>query len=175
LLLIATRGCTKQLATLTGLDKTYLVTVRFGVTSPSFDLERPIEIVGGEERLSSTGVREAIEMLKGVQFQIPPAFSAVKQQGRPVYHLARKGEEVELEPRQIEVHSSDVVSVDLPFATFRVLSSKGTYIRSLVRDLGESLGTGAVLTELRRESVGEWSVDDALTLDEAVRVAAPKD
>jgi tRNA pseudouridine55 synthase len=173
LLLLATRRCTKALAGLTGLDKTYSVTVRFGITSPSYDLERPIEVTGGEESLSVEAVTSAIMNLLGDHAQIPPAFSAIKQQGKPVYHMARRGESVTLEARPIEVKSVDVISVDLPFATFRVLCSKGTYIRSLVRDLGESLGTGAVLTALRRETVGPWSVDDALTLAEAVAVSSP--
>jgi tRNA pseudouridine55 synthase len=173
LLLIASRRCTKELAHLTGLDKTYLVTVRFGITSPSFDLEQPIEFVGGEDGLTTTQVDAAIRSLHGIHAQIPPAFSAIKQQGKPVYHMARRGEVVQLEARAIEVKTVEVVSVDLPHATFRVLCSKGTYVRSLVRDLGESLGSGAVLTDLRRETVGQWRDSDALTLDEAVRIAAP--
>lgn len=173
LLILATRHSTKRMANLTGLDKTYTVTVRFGITSPSFDLEQPIQVTGGEEKLTTDAVSSAILNLLGDHAQIPPAFSAIKQQGKPVYHMARRGEAVTLEARAIEVKSVEVISVDLPFATFRVLCSKGTYVRSLVRDLGESLDTGAVLTDLRRETVGAWSVEDALTFAEAVAMASP--
>jgi tRNA pseudouridine55 synthase len=96
--------------------------------------------------------------------------SAIKQKGRPVYHKARKGEAVELAPRKVVVHDVQIESVDLPYAAFRVHVSKGTYVRALARDLGSALGTGAVVTELRRECIASWSVKDALTVDEVVDI-----
>src|SRR5207248_3068543 len=120
LLILATRGATKQLTQMVGLDKTYLLTMRFGVTSASFDLERPIEIVGGEKKLSEDIVRSAIESLIREHSQIPPHYSAIKQQGRPVYKKARAGMEVTLTPRPIVVHDVEIVSVELPHASFRV-------------------------------------------------------
>ena len=173
LLIIATRRQTKALQHFVGLDKTYFVKIRFGITTASFDLERPIEIVGGEDTLTEETVRTAIESLAGEHSQVPPNFSAIKQQGRPVYHKARAGIEFTLEPRTIFVREVEVVSIELPCASFRIRCSKGTYVRSLVRDLGTALGTGAVLTDLCREAIGPWQLEDALTLDEVVTIISP--
>jgi tRNA pseudouridine55 synthase len=173
LLIIATRRQTKALQNLIGLDKTYLVTIRLGITSLSFDLERPIEIVGGEEALTKEEVQSAIESFVGEQSQVPPDFSAIKQHGRPVYHKARAGIALTLAPRTIVIHEVEVVSIELPYASFRVRCSKGTYIRSIVRDLGLALGTGAILTDLCREAIGPWQLKDALTLGEVVNVIFP--
>lgn len=170
LLILATRGKTKALADLIGLDKVYFLRVRFGVTSASFDLERPIEITGGEDRLTIEQVRNAIEALAGEHDQIPPIHSAIKQRGRPVYHRARKGEHVELVPRRVVVHSVTIDTIDLPYASFRVHVSKGTYVRALARDLGVALNAGAVVTELRRECIAHWSVNDALSVEEVLQV-----
>lgn len=170
LLILATRGKTKTLSELVGLDKVYSIRVRFGVTTSSFDLEQPIEITGGEENLTEASVRRAIESLAGEHDQIPPIHSAIKQGGQPVYHRARAGKEVVLAPRRIFVHDIQVVAIDLPFASFRAHVSKGTYIRALARDLGASLGTGAVVTELRREGIGEWRVEDAMRMEEVISI-----
>ncbi len=153
---------------LVGLEKTYLLRMRFGVTSASFDLEQPVEIVGGEDHLTPEAVRAAIESLPGTHSQMPPIFSAIKQKGRPVYLRARLGKEVTMTARDILVHEAEVVSIALPEVTFRVRVSKGTYIRSLVRDLAESLGTAGLLVDLVREGIGHWRYEDALTLTEAV-------
>jgi len=168
LLILATRGATKQLAHLIGLDKMYFLKMRFGITSASFDLERPIEIVGGEDGLTEESVRKSIESLLGEHSQIPPQHSAIKQQGQPVYKKARAGHEVALAPRTVVVHSVEVVSIDLPYASFRVRVSKGTYIRSLVRDLAESLGTAGILVDLVRESIADWNVARALSLKQGI-------
>src|ERR1051325_3158221 len=169
LLILATRRKTKALAELIGLDKVYSLRVRFGVTSASFDLEQPIEVVGGDENLTEVAVHIAIENLEGEHDQVPPIHSAIKQRGKPVYHKARKGEQVELAPRKVVVHSVSIDRIELPYASFRVHVSKGTYIRALARDLGAALGTGAVVTELRRECIANWSVKDALTVEEIGR------
>ncbi len=170
LLLIATRGMTKALQGLQGLEKTYLVRMRFGVTSPSFDLERPIQICDGADRLTEDAVYSAILALPGEHSQLPPIYSAIKQQGKPVYKRARAGEDVTLTARVIQVHQVEVVSIRLPEAAFRVRVSKGTYIRSLVRDLAVSLGTCGILLDLVRERVGAWNVASALSLPEAVGI-----
>ncbi len=170
LLILGTRRKTRALASLVGLEKTYDLRMRFGVTSPSYDLERPIEIVGGGEHLTEEIVRAAIEALPGEHSQVPPVFSAIKQRGKPVYKLARAGEEPTLQSRTIFVHKVEIVSIDLPHVSFRVRVSKGTYIRSLVRDLAASLGTGGLLVDLRRESVGNWGISDALSVEEAVNL-----
>jgi len=171
LLIIATRHKTKEIGILVGLDKIYRIRMRFGVTSASFDLEQPIEITGGESDLTKEKVIAAIESLCGIHQQIPPAFSAIKQKGRPVYLRARAGKDVLLAAREIVVHNVEVISIDLPYASFRVRVSKGTYVRSIVRDIAESLGTGGVLIHLVREAIGPYKLENALTLDEAVNLA----
>jgi tRNA pseudouridine55 synthase len=175
LLILATRGKTKTLSELIGLEKTYLLRMRFGVTSRSFDLEQPMELCEGAERLSEVEVRKAIESLPGEHDQMPPIFSAIKQKGQPVYKRARAGKDVTMVTRVIQVHEAEVVSINLPEVTFRVRVSKGTYIRSIVRDLAVSLGTCGVLLDLERESIGQWRSEDALTLPEAIEIVnAPK-
>ena len=168
LLIIATRKATKLLQGLQGLEKTYLVRMRFGVTSPSLDLERPIEICNGAEKLNEENVRTAILSLPGEHNQMPPVYSAIKQQGQPVYKKARAGADIILTPRVIQVHDVSIVSIDLPEVMFRVRVSKGTYIRSLVRDIAFSLGTCGILVDLVRERVAEWSAENALALPEVV-------
>jgi len=171
LLIIATRHKTKEIGSLVGLDKIYRLRMRFGVTSASFDLEQPIEILGGEADLTKEKVTAAIESLRGTHQQIPPAFSAIKQKGRPVYLRARAGKDVLLAAREIIVHDVEVISIELPYASFRVRVSKGTYVRSIVRDIAESLGTGGILIDLTREAIGPYKLENALTLDEAVDLA----
>ncbi len=170
LLIIATRGKTKELANLMGRDKTYRVRMRLGVTSPSFDLERPVEIVGGEESITREAVEWAIHALPGEHEQIPPIYSAIKQKGQPVYHAARKGRTPVMVARTIFIHNVEIISIELPYITFRVRVSKGTYIRSLVRDIAAQLGTGGILIDLEREAIGEWNVRDALTLQETTNL-----
>jgi tRNA pseudouridine55 synthase len=165
LLIVATRKATKQLHGLLHEKKEYVVTVRLGITSPSFDLETPIAIVQQTNDLSVETVREAILAMKGDHEQVPPIYSAVKIKGKPVYKHARKGRTPELAAKAITITEVAIVSIDLPFVTFVVTCSKGTYIRSLARDLGETLGTGAVVTELRRTRIGSFSVENALTFE----------
>jgi len=166
LLIIATRHKTKELANLIGIDKTYLVRMRLGVTSASFDLEQRVEIIGGEENVTEAMARSAILALPGEREQIPPIYSAIKQGGQPVYHAARKGRTPTMVARTIFVHNVEIISIELPYMCFRVRVSKGTYIRSLVRDIAVSLGTGGVLVDLEREAIGEWRSENALTLNE---------
>lgn len=170
LLIVATRRKTKALNELLGLDKVYSIRVRFGITTESFDLERRISTTGGEENLTEEAVRQAIQALAGEHDQVPPIHSAIKQGGKPVYHRARAGHDVVLEARRIFVHAVDNVSVDLPYASFRANVSKGTYIRALARDLGATLGTGAVVVDLRRDSIGPYQLKDALSLPEVIAI-----
>ncbi len=166
LLIIATRHKTKELANLIGLDKTYRVRMRLGVTSASFDLEQPIEVSGGEENVTEELVKLAILALPGEHEQIPPIYSAIKQKGQPVYHAARKGRIPIMVARTVFIHNVEIISIELPYITFRVRVSKGTYIRSLVRDIAITLGTAGILIDLEREAIAEWKSEDALTLNE---------
>jgi tRNA pseudouridine55 synthase len=165
LLIIATRKATKKLHLLLHESKTYEVTVRLGITSPSFDLETPVSVVSELSQLSETALREAILAMKGDHEQIPPIFSAVKIKGRPVYMQARKGRTPELAAKSISISDVTIINISIPLATFAVTCSKGTYVRSLARDLGDKLGVGAIVTELRRTQIGAFSVDNALSFD----------
>jgi len=173
LLVIATRRMTKQMPAMMGLDKTYTLRLRLGLTSESFDLERPITITSDLQGISEQTVLSALSQFRGELSQIPPAHSAIKQHGKPVYLQARKGIETELQPRSIFVRSMSVTEMAIPYVGLQVECSKGTYIRSLVRDIGDALGTGAVLVDLRRDTVGPWSIEDAVSLHHAIELVKP--
>jgi tRNA pseudouridine55 synthase len=166
LLILATRGCTKLLGTLTEMNKSYRIRIRLGLISPSYDLETPIEVVTNTIDISREQIESELQSLLGFQDQMPPIYSAIKQQGKPVYLKARKGEAVTMQTRRIFVEKAELLSVDLPFVEFRIVCSKGTYVRSLVHDLGEQFGTGAVLTDLERDAIGAWRVVDAVQIDD---------
>jgi tRNA pseudouridine55 synthase len=168
LLILATRGKTKELTQLIGLDKTYRIRMRLGVTSASFDLEQPIQISSDEQNITKESVESVLRALPGEHEQIPPIFSAIKQKGRPVYLAARKGKTPTMVARTIFIHDIEIISIELPYICFRTCVSKGTYIRSLVRDIATTLGTVGLLVDLERESISEWKSEDALTLDEVI-------
>ncbi len=163
LLILATRKATRSLTNLLGLEKTYWCELRLGITTPSFDLETPIKIIGGLENITSEKIEKVVNSFVGEQLQRPPIFSAVKLKGKPMYKHARKGRDMEMAQKSITIYSIKDLEIALPFVRFRAECSKGTYIRSLVSDIGTMLGTGAVMTNLRREKVGEWDVANAIT------------
>lgn len=173
LLILATRGKTRALAELLGMSKSYHVTMRLGITSASFDLEQPI-VAHPLPILSEAEVAEVIHSFAGDQMQEPPIFSAVKRAGKPMYLAARKGEEVTLASKPITIYNIELHSVDLPFVTFTVNCSKGTYIRSLVRDIAQKLGTVGVMTELERDTIGPWNIGQALSVKEAIHLINPQ-
>lgn len=166
LLIIGTRGRTKSLDKLLGLSKTYKVEMRLGITSASFDLEQPI-IAFPLPELTPGQINDAIMSFEGEQMQEPPIYSAIKLNGQPVYLSARRGEETKLASKPITIHSIELHDIALPYVTFSVNCSKGTYVRSLVRDIAEKLGTVAVMTALERDTIGEWNIADALSVQEA--------
>lgn len=164
LLILATRRSTRYLTNLLGLEKTYWCELRLGITTPSFDLETPIQIVGGLEKINSEQIEKTLSSFVGAQLQRPPIFSAVKLKGKPMYEHARKGRDMVMAEKNITIHSITGIEIEMPFVRFRAECSKGTYIRSLVSDIGAMLGCGAVMTNLRREKIGDWSIKDAITL-----------
>lgn len=165
LLIVATRKATKRLNQLLFAEKTYEVTIRFGVTSPSYDLETPITVLAETDALDPVAIRDALSRLPGEHDQVPPIYSAVKIKGKPVYKHARKGRTLELAPKKIIITNVTMLDSALPYARFSVTCSKGTYIRSLAHDLGMHLGVGAVVTSLRRTQIGEFDVRNALTFE----------
>lgn len=166
LLIVCTGKKTKEIDRFVGLEKEYRGTMELGVRTPSHDSET--EVV---ERREIQGVTlETLQSVAGEfvgkQLQTPPMYSAVKLRGKPLYKYARRGKSVEREPKEIEIVEFEVTKFEPPFAEFRVVCSKGTYIRSLVDDLGQRLGCGSTLRSLRRLRIGPYHVDRALTIEE---------
>lgn len=144
-------------------SKTYETVMQLGVTTDTEDMTGMI--LDQKEVLCSEQEAEAvIHSFVGLYEQIPPMYSALKVNGKKLYELAREGKTVERKPRKVTIHSIEIVSMDFPFITMKVDCSKGTYIRSLCRDIGEQLGCGATMKELKRTRVGQFTVENALTL-----------
>ncbi|AOK58933.1 tRNA pseudouridine(55) synthase TruB [Burkholderia ubonensis] len=145
-------------------DKTYEATMRLGVRTATGDAEgevldtRPVEC-------DRAAVQAALERFVGEIVQVPPMYSALKRDGKPLYEYARAGQTVEREGRNVTIHGLELLACELPDVTFRVTCSKGTYVRTLAEDIGEALGCGAHLTMLRRTGVGALTLDHAVTLD----------
>src|SRR6478609_8287741 len=168
LLIVCTGKFTKRIDTYQAQEKEYTGTIVIGKTTASFDLETEIVEVGDVSHITTEDIKNAAQQLTGELQQIPPMFSAVKIDGKRAYLYARKDQEVEMKPRAITVNVFEITRVELPEIDFRIVCSKGTYIRSLARDLGELLNTGAYLSALRRTRIGEFTVDNAEQLDEFV-------
>jgi tRNA pseudouridine55 synthase len=166
LVLLIGKG-TKLSNRIMGGDKTYEGTIRLGVTTNTQDADGEVL----EEKSTEHITREQIETLINQHYlgdieQIPPMVSAIKKDGVPLYKMARKGQEIEREPRQIRIHSFEVLDFNTPLLTFRVKSSKGTYVRTLAHDIGNDLGAGGSLDGLRRTASGPLTVDKAHTMEE---------
>lgn len=165
LLIVCTGPATKEIGRYMGLDKEYRVAMELGVRTASYDTETPVLERRALDGVTDERVRAALAALVGPLHQVPPMHSAVKVGGRRLYRLARKGLEVERPGRDVTVHAVEDVEVNLPGVRFTVRCSKGTYVRSLVHDTGEALGCGAVMTALRRTTIGPYRVEDAFTPD----------
>ena len=159
LLLVFTGWTTRLVPWFTGLDKKYIAEIRFGEETDTLDPEGDIIAASGVP--SESDLRKAIADLTGTIDQVPPAFSAIHTGGERAHRLARAGKEVNLPSRRVEIYSSELLGFDPPHATIRVHCSKGTYIRSLARDIGRNSGSTAHLRELRRTDVGPFSVERA--------------
>jgi tRNA pseudouridine55 synthase len=148
--------------------KEYVATLQLGATTPSYDMERPVDATYPTSHITRQLIDETIPLFKGEQWQIPPIFSAIQINGKRAYEFARKGEEVELKPRLLVIDEIEALNFDAEQMqlTIRVVCSKGTYIRALARDIGERLRTGAYLTALRRTRVGNIHVEDCMTVDQ---------
>lgn len=166
LLIICTGRMTKQIDTFMGLEKEYTGTFVIGQTTPSYDLETEVSAPVDVSRITEHDIRNAARELTGKISQLPPAHSAIKVDGKRAYKFARQGKEVELKPREVEVREFEITSIALPQVNFRISCSKGTYIRSLARDLGEKLGVGAYLSQLCRTRIGNFKLEDAVSIDD---------
>ncbi len=165
LLVVCLGKATRLSEHLTGLDKVYEGTMRFGVVTDSYDLDGEVLEEKPVPALSQDGIQTVCNQFTGLIAQLPPMVSAVKVGGERLYKKARKGEVVERTPREVTVYDFDVLRYEVPDAQVSVRCSRGTYVRSLCHDVGEQLGCGAVLAALRRTRVGRFSVTDAITVD----------
>ena len=160
---------TKLCDMLTDWDKEYIAVLRLGITTDTQDMTGQV-LSRCEERelrkLTEERVREAVMRFVGDYDQIPPMYSALKVNGKKLYELARAGREVERKPRRVRIEEIEIQSVELPLVTFRVVCSKGTYIRTLCHDIGADLGCGGAMESLTRSRVGIFGIEDALTLTE---------
>lgn len=169
LLVIATGKQTRQLHHLQDADKTYEAVFRLGAVTRSYDCECPPEDFRDTAHLTREQVEQAMSVFQGAVEQKPPAYSAVRVKGKRAYELARRDQEVELPTRSVIIHDFTLLAYPGPEAVeARIHCSKGTYIRSLIHDLGQQLGVGAYLLELRRTSVGPYQLDAAWSLPELV-------
>jgi tRNA pseudouridine55 synthase len=167
LLLICVGPATRLAEYLAGLDKRYVATAVLGQATDTDDREGDVLRVSEAWRdLSRTSIEEALSAFVGEIRQVPPMYSAKKIEGERMYRKARRGETVHLEPVPVQVFEASVIEVELPAVRFAVHCSSGTYIRALARDLGEALGTGAHLSELRRTRIGAFDVSDSVSADD---------
>ncbi len=165
LMILCTGKGTKRIEEYQAQEKEYIAVLKLGATTPSFDRETEEENQIDCSHISEQDVKTAIKMFEGEIEQVPPAFSAVKVKGKRAFDYARNGEEVKLQARSIVIKEIVVENFDFPFVQIKVRCSKGTYIRSLARDIGEKLGCGAYLYELRRTKIGNFEVEEAMTID----------
>jgi len=163
---ICTGKKTKEIEQLQAQTKEYIAEIRLGATTPSFDLETEIDAEYPTEHITREKVEECLKKFIGEIEQIPPVFSAVKIDGKRAYEFARKNEEIELKPKMLVIDDIELLFYSLPTITIRVVCSKGTYIRALARDIGESLQSGAHLLALTRTRVGDISLNDCIKIDE---------
>ena len=166
LLILCTGKKTKQIESFQNQGKEYEGTLVLGQTTPSYDLETEATEAVDISKITEQLINEATLNFKGEVEQTPPIYSAVKVNGKRAYMHARKGDDIKLRSRTVQIDRFDILNIDLPQVRFLVSCSKGTYIRSLVNDFGIKLGVGAYLSQLRRTKIGDYKVTDANTIEE---------
>jgi len=166
LLIIATGKFTKRISELQTMSKEYCATIRVGATTPSYDLETQIDKIYPFEHITKDQIQKTATHFVGEIEQKPPIFSAIKKDGKRLYQHARKGEEIEIASRTITIYELEINKIALPEIDFKVKCSKGTYIRSLAYDFGFALNSGAYLSALRRTKIGDFSVENAIKIED---------
>ena len=173
LLIICTGKMTKKISEIQAQSKEYTGTIRLGATTPSYDLETEIDKSWPLEHISEEMIHKAASHFTGIIQQLPPIYSAVKQGGERLYLKARRGEQVEIKTREVEIHSFEITRIEMPEVDFRVSCSKGTYIRSLAHDFGKHLESGAHLTRLCRTKSGDFELQEAETIEGFIKRIEP--
>ena len=164
-LLLCTGKATKRIEELHNHTKEYEAEIMLGATTPSFDMEHPVDATYPYEHITREMVEETLKQFVGEIAQRPPLFSACKVDGKRAYNLARGGSDMQLAPKQIRIDSIELLECELPKIRIRVVCGKGTYIRSLARDIGTALGSGGYLTDLVRTRIGDYKLSDCITLE----------
>ena len=168
LLIVCAGKKTKSIDSYMAQEKEYTGTFVIGKTTESFDLEKEVIDVADPSKITLEQVKAAASQLTGDIMQVPPMHSAIKVDGKRVYEAARKGQEVKMEARPVTVSVFEITDYRCPEVKFRIVCSKGTYIRSLARDLGELLGVGAYMSELRRTRIGDFRIEESRALNELI-------
>ena len=168
LLIICTGKMTKQIDQYQAQEKEYTGTILLGKTTPSYDGETEVDKEYDISHINEKLIHDTTQPFLGEIEQFPPIFSAIKVDGKRSYDLARKGKEVEIKSRKITIKKFEITKIEMPTVHFRVVCSKGTYIRSLANDFGQVLGAGAYLTSLIRTRIGDFKLSDAHNLDDLV-------
>jgi len=166
LVIVCTGRMTKEISKIQELEKTYTGIISLGKTTPSYDGESKFVSDDKYDHVTEEEIMQTRDLFVGTILQTPPMFSAVKQNGQPLYKLARKGREVEREAREVNVSKFEITGINLPDVHFEIKCSKGTYIRVIAHDFGQKIGCGAYLKELKRTRIGEFRVEDAFTINE---------
>lgn len=165
LLILCTGKKTKQIDSFMAKEKEYTGTMVIGKTTPSIDLETEVDSETDISHVTEEQIYAAVQPFQGVIDQVPPSYSAIKIDGERVYKRARAGEVVEMKSRQVEINEFSISKIEFPVIHFKVVCSKGTYIRSLIRDFGINLKVGAYMSSLRRTRIGAFKVEDAYSID----------
>jgi tRNA pseudouridine55 synthase len=168
LLILCTGKMTKKIDEYQAQEKEYEGELVLGKTTPSYDLETEVDKEFDVSSLTEDLIKKNVLQFIGTIQQIPPIYSAIKVDGVPLYKKARKGEDVEIKAREVTISEFEITEIQMPIVKFRVVCSKGTYIRSLVRDFGATLNNGAYMSALRRTRIGQFHVNDAEQLTEFV-------
>lgn len=166
LLIICVGKMTKKINDFMGMEKEYTGTFVLGQTTPSYDLETEPSAPKDITHITSDMIQNVTGRFTGTIKQLPPVYSAIKINGKRAYEFARAGREIELQPREVVVTAFEITHINLPSVSFRIVCSKGTYIRSLAHDVGEALGVGAYLSELCRTRIGNFTLENAHAVDE---------
>lgn len=169
LLIICVGRKTKEIDSFMGQSKVYEATIKLGATTPCFDTELPEDAQYPTDHIDEALIKSTLEKFVGKIQQAPPVFSALKKEGKPMYELARKGKEVEMKKREIEIFSLDFKGFENNLLSLEVHCGKGTYIRSLARDLGEAMNSGGYLVGLRRTKIGDYEVSNGESVESLVR------
>jgi len=172
LLIVCTGKFTKKINEYMAQEKEYTGTITLGAVTPTYDLESEPENFKSLDRITEELIRKTTQQFTGEILQTPPIHSAIKQKGKPVYLLARKGIDVVLEPRKITIKEFEITNIKMPVISFRVVCTTGTYIRSLANDFGNALGCGGYLSKLRRTRIGNFLVEDAMSMEEFANFAS---